>query len=121
MNEFSMKVSPISQGLTEGEVVMCTVTNKSYLFSDNKLNLITQLEDKLSLIPQWLKDDIKWFALEEVRLSCAIYVLYDYYANTRKPELSVDENLEWLTLVNERLDWIDSNADLIEYAINNYI
>jgi len=120
MKDFSMKVSPISQGLNEGEVVMCTVTNKSYLFANKQLNVITQLEDKLAMIPQWLFDDVKRLALEEVRLSCAIYDLYDYYANTRKPELDVDENLEWLILVNERLDWIDSNADLIKYAINNY-
>ena len=120
MENYSMKISPISQGLKEGEVVMCTVTNKSYLFSDNQLNLITQAKDKLSLIPQWLFDDVKDLALEEVRLSCAIYELYNHYADTYVQNLPIDERSALLDLCNERLDWIDNNADLIKYAINNY-
>lgn len=118
MNTFNMKASTLSQGLNNGEVVMCTVTNKTYLFANNELLIIKQDEDKLSQIPQWLIDDINNLRLADVRLSCAIYELYNYYAETRRPELTLDENSEWLTLVNERLDWIDKNTDLIDFAIN---
>ena len=118
MKDFSMKVSPISQGLNEGEVVMCTVTNKSYLFANKQLNAITQSEDKLAMIPQWLFDDVKRLNLEDVRLSCAIYELYDYYANTFVQNLPIDESSALLDLYNERLDWIDDNSNLIKYAIN---
>lgn len=71
-------------------------------------------------IPQWLKEDIEHLALEEVRLSCAIHELYEYYANSRRPDLGVDEGLEYLDMVNERLDWIDGNTHIIDFAINNY-
>jgi len=70
--------------------------------------------------PEWLLEDIKRLALEEVRLSCAIYELYKYYANTFHGHIGVDEHLERLTLENERLDWIDENTDVIKYAITNY-
>lgn len=118
MNEYTMKVSPLSQGLNSGEVVICAVTNKSYLFLNNELILIKPEEDKLSLIPQWLIDDIDNLRLTDVRLSCAIYELYEYYANVIRLELTINENSDWLDLVNERLDWIDKNTDLLNFAIN---
>lgn len=70
-------------------------------------------------IPQWLKEDVKTLALEEVRLSCAIHDLYKHYADAPTNHMGVDERSKFLSMVNERLDWIDSNTNIIEYTINN--
>lgn len=118
MDSFQYKVQPLSKGVSEGELVRCVITNKSYLFINNELLLLKQEEAKLSQIPQWLIDDIDLLRLSDVRLSCAIYELYKHYAETNRPELTLDENSEWLNLVNERLDWIDKNTELIKFAIN---
>lgn len=67
-------------------------------------------------IPNWLKEDVKKLGLSEVRLSCAIYELYDKYANGESP-YDIDDRLKHLNMVNERLDYIDNNIIAIKFAI----
>ena len=119
MDSLQYKAMELSKGLREDELIQCVNTNKTYLFTNNELLLMKQDEDKLSQIPQWLINDINDLNLADVRLSCAVYELYDHYAETRKPELTIDENSKWLDLVNERLDWIDNNIGLLDFAINH--
>ncbi len=71
-------------------------------------------------VPQWLENDIKTLALKDARLSCVIYELYNKYANRSLSGLDVDERLKFLTMANERLDYIDNNIEIIKYAITNY-
>lgn len=70
-------------------------------------------------IPHWLKQDVKALGLDGVRLTCAIYELYDKYANGESP-YDIDERLAHLTLVNKRLDYLDNNVLAVKYAISMF-
>lgn len=71
-------------------------------------------------VPYWLQEDINKLRLNDVRLSRAIYELYNHYTNSHHKDLSLGETMKLLTLENQRLDWIDKNIEVIEYAINTY-
>lgn len=70
-------------------------------------------------VPEWLRHDIKILGIKDVRLSCAIFELYNKYGMSKCPYEDIDERLSYLRLMNERLDYIDSNIDVVKNAITD--
>ena len=116
-----VNIAPLKLKPEEGELVQSTLTGEMYIYKDREFKLVEDYHEEYTpYIPKWLKEDVKNLALEEVRLSCAVHDLYKHYADTPTSHMEVDERSEFLMLVNDRLDWIDSNIDIVEYTINNY-
>ena len=71
-------------------------------------------------IPKWLEDDINKLNLKDVRLSCAIYELYNYYANdkTWSDFSEIEMYSDYVDMCVNRLSFIDDNIDMIKYLIN---
>lgn len=71
-------------------------------------------------IPKWLEDDINKLNLKDVRLSCAIYELYNYYTNDKTWRDFPDIKLysDYVTLCIRRLNYIDDNFEMVRHLIS---